>query len=249
MTRAKAGAGSVIVLRERTAKERLAFPLDVSSWAEADGLVSVLSDSVGVFKVGLELFTSVGPSAVTHLVERGQRVFLDLKLHDIPATMSRAVEAALRLGASYLTVHTSAGGEALRCAAELTQGTPLTLLGVTLLTSADEHTLTEIGMHGPPADAVLRLATLAMEAGVTGLVCSPMECELLRARLGGDLFLVTPGIRPSGSMFGDQKRVATPAQAIAAGADMLVVGRPIRDAKDPRAAAAHVLEEIERAIQ
>jgi len=238
--------------RERSGlrpKDRLAFALDVSTWPEAERLVDALHESVGVFKVGLELFTAIGPNAVTSLVERGHKVFLDLKLHDIPATMLSAVEVALRLRASYLTVHAAAGGEVLRSIAKLTRGTPLTVLGVTVLTSMDELMLQQIGMQGTVPEAVLRLAKVATEAGIPGLVCSPAECELIRGKLGGEVFLVTPGVRPSGATFGDQKRVTTPGEAIAAGADMLVVGRPIRDAKEPRAAAASVLQEIARAIQ
>lgn len=242
MSRAQAIAGPPL-------KERLAFPLDVACWADAHALVEALHESIGVFKVGLELFTAEGPSVVTWLVDRGHKVFLDLKVHDIPATMTRAVEAALRLRVNYLTVHASAGSEALRQCAQAASGSPLTLLGVTVLTSSDEHTLQETGMQGPAPDAVLRLAKLATDSGIGGLVCSPAECELLRVRLGGNVFLVTPGVRPSGSAFGDQRRVATPAEAIAAGADMLVVGRPIRDAKEPKLMAASILQEMARAIQ
>jgi orotidine-5'-phosphate decarboxylase len=202
---------------------------------------------VGVFKVGLQLFTAAGPRAVTELCARGSQVFLDLKLHDIPATVEHATEEALKLGARYLTIHCAAGGEALRGAAKVAKGTSLQLLGVTVLTSMDDAGLSEIGMRGPAPDAVLRLARLALESGVTGLVCSPIECELIRAELGGGPVLVTPGIRPSGSAEGDQKRLSTPSRAIAAGADVLVVGRPIRDAKDPKAAAEAVLREIEAA--
>jgi orotidine-5'-phosphate decarboxylase len=228
--------------------ERLAFALDVASWDEAEPLVDVLHGTVGVFKVGLQLFTAVGPSAVTRLCDRGTKVFLDLKLHDIPATVEHATEAALKLGASYLTLHVSAGSDALRKAAEVARGSELQLLGVTLLTSLDEAMLSAIGMRGPTPDAVVRLAKLAVEAGLSGLVCSPIECELIRAELGDDLLLVTPGIRPSGSSAADQKRLATPSQAIASGADVLVVGRPIRDAKDPKLAAEGVLREIEAAV-
>jgi orotidine-5'-phosphate decarboxylase len=179
--------------------------------------------------------------------ERGTKVFLDLKLYDIPATVAHATEAALKLDANYLTLHVSAGSEALRGAAKVTRGSQLQLLGVTLLTSMDEATLSEIGMRGPTPDAVVRLARLAVDCGLTGLVCSPIECELIRAELGDELLLVTPGIRPSGSAEGDQKRLATPSHAIACGADVLVVGRPIRDAKDPKVAAEGVLREIEAA--
>ncbi|HKP61305.1 MAG TPA: orotidine-5'-phosphate decarboxylase [Polyangiales bacterium] len=232
----------------RSARERLAFALDVSDWPTAEKLATELSGAVGVFKVGLELFCAAGPQAVTSLRARGASVFLDLKLHDIPATMTRAVEVALRHGASFLTLHASAGSEALRAAVELTRGSTLSLLAVSVLTSADDAMLEEIGVRGPARDAVLRLARLALDCGVRGLVCSPNECELLRAEFGQDVFLVTPGIRPSGSAQGDQKRVATPARAIAAGADLLVVGRPIRDAKHPRAAAESVVRDIEQAL-
>jgi orotidine-5'-phosphate decarboxylase len=227
--------------------ERLAFPLDVPSWDEAKRLVDQLRGTVGVFKVGLQLFTAAGPSSIEQLRDGGSKVFLDLKLHDIPATVQHATEAALKLGVNYLTVHVSAGREALRGAAKAVRGSDLQLLGVTLLTSLDEAALSEIGMRGPSPDAVIRLARLAVDAGLSGLVCSPIECELIRAELGDELLLVTPGIRPSGSDEGDQKRLATPSQAIANGADVLVVGRPIRDAKDPRAAAEAVLREIEAA--
>jgi orotidine-5'-phosphate decarboxylase len=233
----------------RPARERLAFALDVSEWPVADELASRLIGTVSVFKVGLELFCAAGPQAIASLRGRGASVFLDLKLHDIPATVTRAVEVALRLGASYLTLHASAGSEALRAAASAVRGSPLTLLGVTVLTSTDDAMLDEIGVRGPARDAVLRLGRLARDAGIPGLVCSANECELLRSELGKDVFLVTPGIRPSGSAQGDQKRVATPAQAIAAGADLLVVGRPIRDAADPRAAAESVVREIEQALR
>lgn len=230
-----------------SASDRLAFALDVPAWSDAQPLVDALRGTVGVFKVGLQLFTAAGPSAVTQLVGSNARVFLDLKLHDIPATVEHATAAALSLGASYLTIHASAGSQALRAAANVASGSKLQLLGVTVLTSMNELALNEVGLRGPTADAVLRLAHVAADAGLTGLVCSPMECELIRAELGDALYLVTPGIRPSGSDDGDQKRLATPARAIASGADLLVVGRPIRDAKDPKAAAEGILREIEQA--
>lgn len=228
--------------------ERLAFALDVASWDEAAPLVDLLHGTVSVFKIGLQLFTAAGPNAVKQLRDRGSKVFLDLKLHDIPATVQHATEAALEHGVNYLTVHVSAGSEALRGAAQVARGSSMQLLGVTLLTSLDEAALAEIGMRGPTPDAVVRLARLAVDSGLSGLVCSPIECELIRAELGNDLLLVTPGIRPSGSADGDQKRLATPTHAIACGADLLVVGRPIRDAKDPKAAAIGVLREIEAAV-
>jgi orotidine-5'-phosphate decarboxylase len=238
------------VTRTRAAvrpSDRLAFALDLPRWNDAEPLVEQLQGTVGVFKVGLQLFTAVGPTSVTRLVDRGCRVFLDLKLHDIPATVAHATDSAVKLGAHYLTIHVSSGSEALRAAAKVAQGSSLQLLGVTVLTSLDESSLAEIGMRGPAPDAVARLAKVAVDAGLSGLVCSPAECELLRAELGRELLLVTPGIRPSGSADGDQKRLATPSHAIKSGADILVVGRAIRDAADPKAAALDVLREIESA--
>jgi len=230
-------------------RDRLVFGLDVSTSADAERLCAAVGHSVGVFKVGLELFSAVGPSAVTHLVTRGKRVFVDLKLHDIPATVGRATAAVRDLGAHYLTVHTAVGSEGMRAAAAAVRGSSLELLGVTVLTSANDAMLNEIGMRGSVAESVMQLAKLAMGSGFRGLVCSPMECELLRAELGKDVLLVTPGVRSASDAAGDQKRIATPAQAIAHGADMLVVGRPIRDAADPSAMAARFLSEIEQALR
>jgi orotidine-5'-phosphate decarboxylase len=228
--------------------DRLVFPLDVSSLGEAQALIDLLHSEVGVFKVGLELFTAVGPEAVKAVHASGRQSFLDLKLHDIPATVRRAVEAALRLGATYLTLHAAAGPETLRAAAQVAAGTPLRLLAVTVLTSMDDTSLAAIGLQGPMSAAVMRLAAVAIDCGVQGLVCSPAECAALRGQFGRDVLLVTPGIRPAGSTNDDQKRVATPASALAAGADLIVVGRPIREAREPRAAAKSVVHEIARAL-
>ncbi len=226
---------------------RLAFPLDVETLQQAQDSLALLHEQVGVFKVGLELFTAEGPAAVRAVQARGRKCFLDLKLHDIPATVARSVEAACKLGADYLTVHAAAGEQALREAARAAQGSSLRLLAVTVLTSMDDAALAAIGLQGPAAHAVERLAELAFSAGVEGFVCSPVECAALRRRLGPAAFLVTPGVRPAGAAAGDQRRIATPAAAIAAGADLLVVGRPIRDAANPRAAAAAIVTEIEQA--
>ncbi|HEX2676176.1 MAG TPA: orotidine-5'-phosphate decarboxylase [Polyangiales bacterium] len=226
---------------------RLVFPLDVRTLGDAERWLDKLVGHVGVFKVGLELFSAVGPAAVHAVHSRGGRCFLDLKLHDIPATMAGAVEAATRLEVAYLTVHTSAGPSALRESAKAAEGSKLQLLGVTVLTSLDAAGLEAIGVRGLPEVAVARLAKLAFDSGVRGLVCSPLECKALRSALGKDAVLVTPGVRPAGADIGDQQRVATPAAAIAAGADLIVVGRPIRDSKDPVAAAAAIASEIERA--
>jgi orotidine-5'-phosphate decarboxylase len=227
--------------------ERLVFALDVPTLAEAQALIDLLRDEVGVFKIGLELFTAAGPRALEAIHASGRRSFLDLKLHDIPATVQRAVTSALQLGVSYLTLHASAGPEALRGAAQAAAGSDLQLLAVTVLTSSNEQTLEAIGLNGPVASAVARLAALAAGSGITGRVCAPAECPALRAQFP-DMLLVTPGVRPAGSDNQDQQRVATPAAAIAAGADLVVVGRPIRDARDSRAAARSVVQEIARAL-
>jgi orotidine-5'-phosphate decarboxylase len=228
--------------------DRLVFPLDVSTLEEAETLTNLLHAEVGVFKVGLELYSAVGPRALEAIHARGRRVFLDLKLHDIPATVQRAVEACLKLRPTYLTLHAAAGPETLRAAARVVAGTDLQLLAVTVLTSFDDDALTAIGMHGPVSAAVMRGAKLAVASGVRGLVCAPSECAALRAEFGNEVLLVTPGVRPAGSSLDDQRRVATPAEALAAGADLVVVGRPIRDAAEPRAAAMSVVQEIARAL-
>ena len=228
--------------------DRLVFPLDVADLAEARTWVAQMQGSVGVFKVGLELFTAVGPDAVRVVHDAGGRCFLDLKLHDIPATMAGAVRSAVALGVDYLTVHTSAGPSAMRAVADVANGSKTTLLGVTVLTSMDEAEIGAVGLAGTPAEAVERLARMATSNGLRGLVCSPHECARLRAALGADVALVVPGIRPAGAALGDQKRAATPSVAIRDGADLLVVGRPIRDAADPKLAAAEVVAEIASAL-
>jgi orotidine-5'-phosphate decarboxylase len=229
------------------AKERLIYPLDVASLAEAGEQVALLAGEVGVFKVGLELFTAAGPDAVRLVHDAGARCFLDLKLHDIGETVARAVAAAVALRVRFLTVHAVNGARALSRAAQAAAGSDTQLLAVTVLTSLEDGDLAEIGLAGPTGDAVTRLAGVAFGAGVPGLVCSPRECASLRAVLGpaerGPV-LVVPGVRPAGAATNDQKRVATPADAIRAGADFLVVGRPIRDAADPRDAARRIVAEI-----
>jgi orotidine-5'-phosphate decarboxylase len=229
-------------------REKLAFPLDVSTLAEAEALIETLHPHVGVFKVGLQLYVAEGPRAVAAVKRVGARCFLDLKLHDIPATVAHAVESAVALDADYLTLHASAGSEALRAAVKTCSGSELRLLAVTVLTSSGEETLNELGVQGPVQSAVSRLARLAFNAGVSGFVCSPQECEMLRAQLGGGALLVTPGVRGANDALGDQHRVATPEAAIIAGSDMLVVGRPIRDAVNPAEAAAAFLAAIQRGL-
>lgn len=228
------------------ARRRLVFPLDYPSLNEARAAVIRIAPAVGVLKVGIELFVREGPQAVDFAHELGLDVFLDLKLHDIPETVGRAVRAAAALRVRYLTVHAS-GGEAMLARAVMeaeAATTPLTLLAVTVLTSLDAEDLEAQEIGGSPQDHVLRLAGLGWSAGVRGFVASPAEAGPMRKALGRDALIVTPGIRPGQADAFDQKRIATPAQAIADGADLLVVGRPIRDAEDPLAAARAVVEEI-----
>ncbi|MCB9601942.1 MAG: orotidine-5'-phosphate decarboxylase [Sandaracinus sp.] len=225
-------------------KDRLVFPLDVPDLETAKTWITRLAGEVGVLKVGLELFTAAGPDAVRAVHDAGAKCFLDLKLHDISATMASAVRAASRLGVEYLTVHAVAAPAALDAVREAAAGTSTRLLAVTVLTSLDASQLDAIGLQGPPAAAVERLARLATSHGLDGLVCSPEECATLRHTLGDDVLLVVPGIRPEGSARGDQARVATPANARRDGADLLVVGRPIRNAEDPVAAARAIVAEI-----
>ncbi|HEY4117553.1 MAG TPA: orotidine-5'-phosphate decarboxylase [Byssovorax sp.] len=230
-------------------RARLVFPLDYATVEAARAGACAVADGVGVLKIGLELFTQAGPQAIALCAELERPVFLDLKLHDIPATVERAVTAAAARGVRYLTVHASGGAAMLERAARAAARAerPMTLLAVTVLTSLDARDLATIGVAAAPEDHAVRLAKLAFDVGVRGFVCSAAEVARLRRELGRDALLVTPGIRPAGGDAGDQKRVATPARAVCDGADLLVVGRPIRDAMDPLAAARGVVAEIEAA--
>ncbi len=199
-------------------------------------------------KIGKELFTRAGPALVERVCALGFEVFLDLKYHDIPNTVAAACAAAADLGVWMLNVHASGGRRMLSAARERLDGRsqrPL-LIAVTVLTSLDADELEEIGFRGTPAENVERLAGLAQDTGLDGVVCSPREAAGLRRRFGEDFRLVTPGVRPAGAAMGDQRRVATPAEALAAGAHYLVIGRPITAAPDPAASLRHILEEIER---
>lgn len=228
------------------ARARLCYALDYPTLAEAQRGAERVAPQVGVLKIGLELFVSEGPAAVKALGGLGCELFLDLKLHDISKTVERAVGSACQLGVRYLTIHCSGGPDMLRGAAERAarENTGLCLLGVTVLTSLDRADLEAVGVTAEPADQAERLARLARDSGLGGLVCSSAEVGRLRAAVGPDLVLVTPGIRPAGASVGDQKRVGTPADALRAGSSVLVVGRPIRDAADPSAAAAAILREM-----
>jgi orotidine-5'-phosphate decarboxylase len=213
-------------------------------------LVDDLGDTCRWFKVGMELYYAAGNHVVQQLRDRGFNVFLDLKLHDIPNTVAGAVRSATQAGASLLTIHASGGAAMMAAAAEAASapGSPR-LLAVTVLTSMDASELAGIGITASAADQVLRLARLSRASGIDGMVCSAEEVAMLRRETSPDTLLVIPGIRPAGSAVGDQKRVATPGQAIADGASMLVVGRPITRAADPAAAAQAILKEIEHTAQ
>ncbi|MBT5414073.1 MAG: orotidine-5'-phosphate decarboxylase [Rhodospirillaceae bacterium] len=223
------------------AAARLFAAVDTSDPAAAAALCGDLGDSVGGIKLGLEFFVANGPVAVRAALVGGQRLFLDLKFHDIPNTVAGAVRSACALEPELLTIHAAGGPamiEAARRAAEETAGAARPrLIAVTVLTSLGDEDLDKTGQRGPAADQVLRLARLARESGADGAVCSPLEAAALRAALGPDFLLVVPGVRTPGSAADDQKRVMTPRDAIAAGADRLVVGRPITRAQDPAAAA------------
>lgn len=234
----------------RSARDSLAFALDLPDEDQARRICPLIAPHVGVLKVGLELFVRSGPSATKLGPEHGCRTFLDLKLHDIPETVERAVANACQLGVGYLTVHAAGGERMLERAIERVakEASDLTILAVTVLTSLDSADLAKTGVSGGSADQVRRLARLAWSVGVRGFVCSPTDAEPLRGELGSSAFLVTPGIRPAGPGSDDQKRVGTPREAIRSGASMLVVGRPIRDAADPAKAAAAISEEISAAL-
>ena len=227
--------------------DRLIVALDFPDSRAALALVDRLEGAVRWFKVGLELYIAEGNYLVAELQRRGFSVFLDLKLHDIPNTVASAVRAAARLGVNMLTVHAAGGPEMLAAAAE-SGDTGLTLLAVTVLTSMDAAQLEATGVRGSAAAQVERLATMAFAYGIRGFVCSPAEVAGLRRRLGSEPLLVIPGIRPEGAAIGDQRRVATPAAAMASGASYLVVGRPITRAVDPGAAARAILAQMQAAI-
>lgn len=227
-------------------RERLIVALDVSTGEAARKIVAAVGDSALTYKVGMQLYTAEGPPMVRELVGSGQRVFLDLKFHDIPNTVGAAVREAAQLGVRMLTVHAAGGGKMLRAASEAAEkvNPKLLLLAVTVLTSLDDEDLGTLGVRGPVSEQVLRLAALALANGCKGVVASAHECAALREEFGHDLVIVTPGVRPAGSGHDDQARVVTPAEAIAAGASHIVVGRPITEASDPAAEARAILGQI-----
>jgi orotidine-5'-phosphate decarboxylase len=224
------------------AVDRLVIALDLSVRDDILRTVDELHGTAGVFKVGLQAFVANGPGLVREIVARGNRVFLDLKIHDIPNTATHAVSEAVSLGASIVTVHASGGEAMLRACAE-SQRDAL-VLGVTILTSLDESDLPHIGFSGSVPSNAVRLAQLVQSAGLRGVVASPREIGALREAFGSDLVILTPGIRAEGAEAGDQRRTMTAGEAIRAGADYIVVGRPITAARDRRAAAMKIVEEI-----
>ena len=227
-------------------RQRLIVALDVSTAEAARKIVAAVGDSALAYKVGMQLYTAEGPAIVRDLVGSGRRVFLDLKYHDIPNTVGSAVGEAAKLGVSMLTVHASGGSKVLRAALEAAQGVNpnLLVLAVTVLTSLDDPDMGTLGLRGGVLDQVLRLAALALSNGYKGLVASARECAALREEFGQDFTIVTPGVRPAGSGPNDQARVVTPAEAIAAGATYIVVGRPITEAADPAAEARAILGQL-----
>ncbi len=238
-------------VRTVTDKNPIIAALDVPSAEQAWKLAEQIAPAVGAFKIGKELFVAAGPDIVRRIRGTGASVFLDLKFHDIPNTVAKAVASALRLDVQMLTLHTSGGGEMMRAAEKsaldtaATLGRPIPLLlGVTVLTSSSNETLAEIGCEADTEKQVLRLAQLAVKSGLRGLVCSPLEIAALRKVLPAHIQLVTPGIRTGAEKADDQKRTLSPREAIQAGATWLVVGRPIYAAPNPRAAAEKILESL-----
>jgi orotidine-5'-phosphate decarboxylase len=232
--------------RLAAARERLIVALDVPSAEAAKELLKRLDGACQWFKVGMELFTAAGPSVVEHLVSRGNSVFLDLKFHDIPNTVAGAVRSAARLGVRLMTLHAGGGPAMLAAARMALEGieNPPELLAVTVLTSMDATQLKATGVARDPAKQAELLAKMGLKAGIRGFVCSPEEVAALRAITGPEGVLVVPGIRPSGTDAGDQKRLATPAKALRQGASYLVVGRPITQAANPAEAADAILSEM-----
>ncbi|MFB3886984.1 MAG: orotidine-5'-phosphate decarboxylase [Thermodesulfobacteriota bacterium] len=232
-------------------KDKIIFALDVDHFGEAQLWVNRLKDRVGVFKVGKQLFTHAGPKVVDMIRQKGQQVFLDLKFHDIPNTVAKAGEEATKLGAAMFNLHALGGLEMMKRTVDATRaaakalGIPKPLiLAVTILTSMDEEALKEVGVQGPLVEEVGRLASLSLKAGVDGVVASPQEIGIIRQRCGEKFLIVTPGIRHPSDKKDDQKRTLSPKEAITAGANYLVIGRPIKEARDPLEAVQKIIEDI-----
>jgi orotidine-5'-phosphate decarboxylase len=229
------------------ARDRLIVALDFASLKEAERAVIRLGDAVSVYKIGYELVLAGGLPFAADLVRARKRVFLDLKLHDIGNTVARGVERAAELGVTFLTIH--AYPQTMRAAVEGRGKHALKILAVTVLTSWDDNDVTEAGFNGALADLVAKRADQAKAAGVDGLIASPREAASLRTQVGNSMLIVTPGVRPASAAAGDQKRVMTPGDAIKAGADHIVVGRPVVEAADPKASAESIVAEIEAALK
>jgi orotidine-5'-phosphate decarboxylase len=223
--------------------DKIIVALDVPTKEKALALVRQLSDQISFFKIGLQLYTAEGPEIVSAVLATGAKVWLDIKLYDIPNTVGRATESASRLGVHMLTIHLSGGSEMIR-AAIAARAHDMLLLGVTVLTSATEQTLREVGISGTVEDQVLRLAKLGVEAGIDGVVASPHEIRRLRAEFGNKIKIAVQGIRPKWAEPGDQKRFMTPREALEAGADYIGIGRPITAHQDPQEAVVKILQEI-----
>lgn len=228
-----------------TKKTILISALDVPELSTALSLVDKIGPNVEWYKVGKQLFTHYGPAVVQELKSRGKKVFLDMKFHDIPNTVAQAIRSGALIGADMINVHASGGPVMLAAAADAAKETGKLVIAVTVLTSMDQAQLDAIGISVSPAEQVLRLAALTKDAGLPGVVCSALELPMLREKFGPDFVTVVPGIRPAGADIGDQKRIMTPKKAAEAGADYIVVGRPILAAEDPAAAAAAILKDLE----
>lgn len=234
------------------ADDRLIVALDVSTMDAMKSIVSSLGDSVSFYKVGMELFYAEGDQTVRYLQSQGKHVFLDLKLHDIPNTVAHGVSSLTRLGANLITIHGQGGPIMMKAAAQAARESAEQLgierpklLAITVLTSFDDEAWTSIGGQLPISDQVIRLAKLAKESGMDGVVCSALEAKMIREACGPNFLIVTPGIRPSFAATNDQKRIATPASALADGASRLVIGRPITQAANPQEAVRLIIEEME----
>jgi orotidine-5'-phosphate decarboxylase len=221
--------------------------LDFESSGEADRLVASLGNSAGFYKVGMELYAAAGMDYVRSLIDRGKRVFLDMKYYDIGETVRRAVAVAARSGASFLTVHSV--GQVMRAAIQGRGDSSMKLIAVSVLTSFDQNDVAELGYHIPLAELVRERVRLSMETGMDGIVGSPLEARSIRAQIGPEAILITPGVRSRGASAGDQKRVATPAEAVRDGANYIVIGRQVSRAADPAAALAAIHAELQPALQ
>jgi orotidine-5'-phosphate decarboxylase len=233
------------------AEDRLIFPLDVPTVEAAKQWIEKLDGVVSIFKIGLELYVQAGVSLVPNLLQNGKKVFLDLKYYDIPETVKRATRNVAELGASFLTIHGDT--QILKAAVEGRRNSPLKLLAVTVLTSLNDDNIKDLGYECTVKDLVLLRARKALEAGCDGVICSPQEAGVIRSLIakeapGADFLIVTPGIRPQDSALQDHKRSSTPATAIQSGADFLIVGRPIREATDPRQTAQALITDMQSAF-